>query len=117
MTSYASRREFLSLIGLLPLIGASLGKFSALKERPVKAILDAKFYCQSLGIGECHVCCGLGKVPCLACDGTGLWTAQSALADRYKREWAQRTGQCAWCNEWGEAECDECGGRGVSVLV
>jgi DnaJ-class molecular chaperone len=66
----------------------------------------------SLSFQECPECCGLGRITCPACDGTGLWTEASESAGNHQREAARASGHCAWCNEWGEAECTMCAGNG-----
>jgi DnaJ-class molecular chaperone len=56
-------------------------------------------------------------ITCPACDGTGLWTEASEHAGLYQRESARASGHCAWCNEWGEVNCDACDGLGQSFGI
>lgn len=121
MAGSLSRREFL-LVSLLPAFMGTVGR----GQTSARVLLAPE---QATGAGqgqsvdleaswqECLECRGLGLITCPACDGTGLWTEASESAGLYQREAARTSGHCAWCNEWGEAECSDCLGTGSYAAV
>jgi hypothetical protein len=118
MVGKLTRRVFLSFIGALPLIHAVSPKMSSSVQgqgsESLKWLDEIDYVEQDSVQNWCPECGGgLGPKYCQACDGTGLWSEASESAGLYNREWARKTGKCAWCIEGVDAVCTLCEGRGV----
>jgi anaerobic selenocysteine-containing dehydrogenase len=112
-----SRREFLAL-SFTPVLVPAVGAFAAASSNdaglsilPPSSDATAAQPEEDFAIVDvCPGCGGRGGITCPACDGKGMWTEASESAGLYQREAARSTGHCAWCNDWGEAECPDCEG-------
>ena len=113
-----SRRDFLGLSVALPLFPLAVRASAAVAEHAPHASEPAESAATppKMDFAECPECRGIGIITCPGCDGTGMWTEASESAGLYQREAARTSGHCAWCNEWGEAECTVCQGVGQLKL-
>lgn len=111
-----SRRGFL----LLSALSCSVGVLGLCPLAPSNALNRESLATEESGrmpsLDLCPDCQGWGRITCPACGGTGVWNEASERAGLLQREAVLTSGHCAWCNEYGEAECDRCSGSGLVLL-